>query len=689
MRVREYLAAILALTLLSGVGCQKRREPRTEYDWWQAAYEGDVQKAMDLIVRGVPPRLTRYQGQTPLHIAAERGHLEMVRFLVGCGPRIDTPDGQGHTPAMLAMAGNHRSIVEYLVEEGAALNLHLAAYLGDADRVNEFLAGGADVNLRGPNGWPPLHYAVVSNQADMAKLLIAAGADLNALAGRKGLAEDFVGGTALHHAVQQGDVGIVGLLIDSGADVEATNHYGITTLRWATWEGKAEMVKLLIAKGADASKHGESNHFLEDTPLAIAVRAGRIDIVEFLIAGGANVNATVESGWTVLHVAVTEYDKFRESRTPAVQMMGLLVAHGEDVKAGDEEGMTPLHCAAYKGHEDVVAFLLARGADVNARTVPDPRPEQIGSERDLGFRFAPGVTPLHEAVAGWDPNVVGLLLAHGAKVGASDESGNTSLHYAAARARRKVAEVLIAAGADVHARNKDGTTPLAIALRRGNVETARALIAAGAEKVVMKNDSPKILVEYESRQEPVLHLAIAGRSEMPQRQVPSDAEPNPAEFRREWIELLLANGADPNERDEEGNTALSVALLRGDEGVGRLLIGHGCDVHARNPGGTTALHLASAGGRGELISLLLAKGADVNAQDNDGDTPLHSAALRGHKEAVELLLSHKADPSLRNSRGRTPRDEAVRRGHTDVVQLLTAGGGRRDGAAQRTEPNAQ
>jgi len=46
------------------------------------------------------------------------------------------------------------------------------------------------------------------------------------------------------------------------------------------------MVKLLIAKGADASKHGESNHFRDDTPLAIAVRAGRIDLVRLLIAGG-------------------------------------------------------------------------------------------------------------------------------------------------------------------------------------------------------------------------------------------------------------------------------------------------------------------------------------------------------------------------------------------------------------------
>lgn len=582
MRVRSWLPAILALTLLAGSGCGKKKESRPESELLRAAAEGDTQKVQSLAASGVSMDATDSRGRTPLHNAAERGHLEVVRLLIRCGASVDVRDGDGRTPVMLALAGDHRSVVELLIDAGAKA--------GDANQ------------------------------------------DLDAL------------------------------------------------LLRATWEGKAEMVKFLIAKGADPNKHGEPNHFLDDTPLAIAVCAGRIDIVELLIDGGADVKVKDESGWSLLHVAATQYDEPGQSRTPAVEMMKLLVAHGASVKARDEEELTPLHCAAYKGHEDVVAFLLARGADVNARTVPDPRPDQGSWERDLGFRLGPGVTPLHEAVAAWypvvggNPNVVGLLLAHGAEVDASDESGSTPLHYAAAQAGRKVAEVLIAAGADVNARNKDGTTPLAIALRRGNVETARALIAAGAQKVVMKNHSPRIRIEYESKHEPVLHLAIVGRSEMPWQHDPSDAEPNLAEFRREWMELLLANGADPEERDEKGNTALLAALLVGDEIAARRLVDHGCDLNARNQAGTTALHLAAIDNREVFASLLLAKGANVNAQDADGDTPLHSASLRGHKKMVESFLAHKADPNLRNSRGRTPADEALRRGHEEIVLLLGAKG---------------
>jgi ankyrin repeat protein len=609
---------------------------------------------MDLIARGVPPRLTCFDGQTPLHIAAERGHMEMVRFLVGYGTHVDAPDKRGRRPIILALDEDHKAVVEYLLQEGAVVDLCIAAYLGDVGKVKELIESGKG-NVKGKDGNSAMHHAVSQGHRKVVELLVAAGADIG----------------SLHTAVESGRLEMVELLIDKGADANGRSWRRDTPLLKASDDGRLDIVKLLLTRGANPNVSSQEGD-MGCLPLHAAMKNGHIEIVEALIAGGADPKAADWLGWSLLHEAVTDFGVWSERGRPLLSMIELLVAHGVDVNVKDKEGLTPLHCAAYEGYEDIAALLLARGADVNARTASDPRPDSIPWERDLGFRLGPSVTPLHEAVAGWDPNVVGLLLAHGAEVNASDESGDTPLHYAAARTGRKVAEVLIAAGADVNARNKDGTTPLAIALRRGNVETARALIAAEAQKVVMKNRSPRIRVEYESKHEAVLHLAIAGRSEMPWRQVPSDAEPNVAEFRREWVELLLANGADPNERDEEGNTALSAALLRGDERLARLLIAHGCDVNACNPGGTTALHLAAAGGRGELISLLLAKGADVNAQDVDGDTPLHSAALRGHRKAVELLLSHKADPNLRNSRGRTPRDEAARRGHTDVVQLLTA-----------------
>ncbi len=701
MRVRRWILAAAALTLLAS-GCEKKRGHRVESDLCWAAYEGDIETVRSMIARGVSVHVTNSAGQTPLHNAAKRGRLEVVELLVCSGAQIDAPDNHGFTPAMLAMAENHKPVVEYLVEEGAGVDFCLAAYLGDVAKVKEFIDAGADVNTKGPYAWLPLHYAAFLNHIDVAKLLIAAGADLRALTEDSPHWTDDVGQPALYHAIEQGHVDMVNLLIDGGADVNAKHPNGTTPLYLAICRGKSEVVRLLIAKGADVNALVEHYGIVEGPMLGVAIQAGNLDIVESLIAGGADVTMKDESGWSLVHIAVTsgggaaaeaavpmdppdlafphgDLDRYNALLYAArddflVRTIGLLVAHGADVDAKDEDGLTPLHCAAYHGYRRAVALLLERGADVNARIVLVSAADGVLWERDLESRMEPGVTPLHEAVAGWDPNVADLLLAHGAKVNAVDDSGNTPLHYAVARTGVQVVRLLIAAGADVNARNNDGAAPLVIALRNGRVTMAKTLIAAGAENVVMKIHFPKIHAEWEMqwRGSLLLHgAARIGRNAWTEERFDVN-EPNQPNWPREWMELLLANGADPNERDRKGDTPLHAGILERNEEAARLLVAHGVDVKARNLAGSTALHYAASEGLTGVISLLLTKGVDVNAQDNDGDTPLHGAALHGHKKIVELLLAHGADVNVRNNQGQMPLDRAVRRGHEDVIELLTA-----------------
>ncbi len=263
-------------------------------------------------------------------------------------------------------------------------------------------------------------------------------------------------------------------------------------------------------------------------------------------------------------------------------------------------------------------------------------------------------------------------LARGVSVHATDYHGRTLLHYAAARGNAGIVELLIARGADVNARNKSGATPLANALAHGHVVVAKRLIATSAERVVLRG----LAVGANSDGMPLLHEAVGVPKWVPPVRrgadvVVVDPDDDGGHRGEEWVELLLENGVDLEERDEKGNTALQAAILAGKEGSALLLIAHGADVQAKNQIGSTALHYAASDGRKELVSLLLTKGAEVNTRDNDSDTALHSAALHGHRQVVEVLLAHGADASIRNSRNRTPLDEAARRGHTDIVQLLT------------------
>jgi ankyrin repeat protein len=139
-----------------------------------------------------------------------------------------------------------------------------------------------------------------------------------------------------------------------------------------------------------------------------------------------------------------------------------LDAAPELLNAHSPEGWTALHLAAHHGHRRLVEALLARGADLHARS-----------------RNAMENTPLHAAAAGRRAEIADLLLAHGADVRAA-AAGWTPLHLAAGNGSVDLAEVLLAAGADLETRAPDGRTPLAIAVERRHRDVADLLRNRGA-----------------------------------------------------------------------------------------------------------------------------------------------------------------------------------------------------------------
>ena len=174
---------------------------------------------------------------------------------------------------------------------------------------------------------------------------------------------------------------------------------------------------------------------------------------------------------------------------------------------------------------------------------------------------------------------------------------------------------------------------------------------------------------------------------------------------KEIAELLLANGADVNAKDDDGDTPLDVAILRNDKETADLLRKHGgktteeleeifhaiedgnieavkqhlaagADVNAKDNIEWTPLHMAADLGYKEIVELLLTNGADVNAKDYKGVTPLHDAALWGHKEIAELLLAKGADVNAKANDGKTPLDWAIEKNRTETADLLRKHGGK-------------
>jgi ankyrin repeat protein len=132
------------------------------------------------------------------------------------------------------------------------------------------------------------------------------------------------------------------------------------------------------------------------------------------------------------------------------------------------------------------------------------------------------------------------------------------------------------------------------------------------------------------------------------------------------VRELLARGADPNARDDEGRTPIFSAVLGGSLALLGLLLESRADVNARDEHDWTALHVAAEEVLPEMATLLLARGADVHATDDEGNTALARAVFsaRGRHEVVRLLRAHGAKDDVPNRAGETPRQLAARLGET-------------------------
>ena len=107
------------------------------------------------------------------------------------------------------------------------------------------------------------------------------------------------------------------------------------------------------------------------TPLALAMAIDNIEIIELLLANGADVNAKMEGDVTPLILSIFKKDK---------RIVELLLANGADVNAKMEGGITLLHVAYLEGNKEIIKLLIANGADVNAKDENGLTPSQANMD---------------------------------------------------------------------------------------------------------------------------------------------------------------------------------------------------------------------------------------------------------------------------------------------------------------------
>jgi len=178
---------------------------------------------------------------TPLQYAAAHGHLDAVRTLIAAGAKVDSADSNGRTPLAWAAWKGKAQVVQELLKHNAAvgfLPIHLAAGRGHGEVIQVLVRAGVDLNTSVPEvKATPLQYAATDGNLDAVRLLIAAGAKVDCV--------DSQGRTPLMWAASKGKAQVVQELLKHGADVSRTTQTGWTALRYAEESGDPEVVKLL------------------------------------------------------------------------------------------------------------------------------------------------------------------------------------------------------------------------------------------------------------------------------------------------------------------------------------------------------------------------------------------------------------------------------------------------------------
>jgi len=364
--------------------------------------------------------------------------------------------------------------VRQIILKGADINgrkykllstaLHHTVISGNADAVELLLAEGADVEAGNNYASRVLHYAAQKGHKEVVELLISKGANVNA--------RNAVGDTPLHEAERAEHEDIIRLLIDNGADVNVKNNEGLTPADVALGRIRkvvaplTPVAKLLIAKGADIS-------------VVSAVHMEDLDKARELIRKGASVNVKDERGRTALHYAAAQGHK---------DIVEILLANGADVNAGtDLYNKAPAEFAMDANHNEVAELLISRGADISPLNFALHKGDTarakslIEAGADVNKPTPYGTTPMQRAVDKGFKYIVELLITHGADVNARDNWNWTPLHSAVYQ-RTDVVELLIAHGADVNARDGDGRTPLWYAQKKGYTDLAELLRKHGAKE---------------------------------------------------------------------------------------------------------------------------------------------------------------------------------------------------------------
>ncbi|XP_050517339.1 transient receptor potential cation channel subfamily A member 1 isoform X1 [Diabrotica virgifera virgifera] len=443
---------------------------------------------------------------------------------------------------------------------------------------------------------------------------------------------------------------------------------GRTPAHQAASRNRVNILQFILDQGGDLDILDNA----KNTPLHVAVEHEALDAVDFLLDKGVKTDILNEKNQAAIHL-VTELNK--------VKVLEVMSRHKNriEIKQGGEHGRSALHIAAIYDHEECARILIsefgacpkipcnngyypiheaAKNASSKTLEVFLAWGESRGCSRQemISFYDSEGNVPLHSAVHGGDIKAVELCIKSGAKISIQQQDLSTPVHLACAQGATEIVKIMFKMQPEeklpcLQSCDVQKMTPLHCAAMFDHPEIVEYLVSEGADINVMDKE----------RRSPMLLAALRGGWRTVHTLIRLGADINIKDVnRRNVLHLVVMNGG----RLEK--FASEVSEAKSKESLLQLL-------NEKDINGCSPLHYASREGHIRSLENLIRLGACINLKNNNNESPLHFAARYGRYNTVrELLDSEKGTFIINESDGGglTPLHIASQQGHTRVVQLL-------------------
>ncbi|KAF9065983.1 ankyrin repeat-containing domain protein [Rhodocollybia butyracea] len=334
----------------------------------------------------------------------------------------------------------------------------------------------------------------------------------------------------------------------------------------------------------------------------------------------------------------------------------LLAENLADVNWQGGEHGNALQVACWRGHRDIIQFLLEHKVDVNAQGAG-----HYGNA-------------LQAAACSGRMDIIQLLLEHKADVNAQGGHYGNALLAAINEAEEDIVQLLLEHKADLNVQGP-GTygNALQAAAWRGNKDVILLLLEHKADINAQVGHYGNVLQVASWRgNKDIVQLLLEHRADVnAQGGYYGNALQSASQSgNKDIVELLLEHNADVNAQGGEYGNALQGASWKGNKNIVQLLLEHNADIHAKGGYYGNALQAASWRANKDIVQLLLVHKADVNAQGGYYGNALVAAISQREKDIVHLLLEHKADVNAQGGPYGNALQAAISQGGRSIVHLL-------------------